>query len=126
VNENERVVRQYFDAWGKVPAADLADYFTEDAIYCDELGGEPIRGREAIRADLVGADARSGGPVDFGLELLRVVAEGDIVMTERAEWFGRGEQRREFRAVAVFELEDGRIKESRCYFDRDPSLPVPT
>ena len=121
LSENGRLIREYMDAWGQVPAADLADYFSEDAVYTDSLGGEVIRGREAIRRDLVRAEASTGGPVDFGMEILRFIESGNVVGTERAEWFGRGAQRREFRAVTIFEVADGKIRESRAYFDRDPS-----
>ena len=119
---NGELIRSYMAAWGKVPAAELADWFSEDALYTDALGGEVIRGREAIRRDLVRAEASTGGPVDFGMQLLRLIEDGNVVVTERAEWFGRGAQRREFRAVTVFEVAEGKIRESRAYFDRDPEL----
>ena len=80
MSDNERRIREYLDAWGKVPASDLADFFTEDALYCDELGGEPIRGREAIRAELARAELSTGGPVEFGIELLNLLAVGDVVI----------------------------------------------
>lgn len=121
MSDNLRLIREYMDAWGKIPAADLADYFTEDALYTDELGAKPIRGREAIRQELTRAEASLEGSREFGVEILRVLAEGDVVVVEREEWIGRGDHRREFRAVVLFEIEGGKIKESRCYFDRDPS-----
>ena len=125
MSDNLRLIREYMDAWGKIPAADLADYFTEDALYTDALGATPIRGREAIRRDLTRAEASLGGSREFGVEILRVLSEGDVVVVEREEWIGSGDQRREFRAVVLFEIEGGKIKESRCYFDRDPNASGP-
>jgi len=120
MSDNLRLIREYMNAWGKIPATELANYFTEDAFYTDDLTGKPILGRDAIRAEFERAEARSGDSRDFGVNLLRVLAAGETVVVEREEWIGTGESRREFRAVVFFEIRGDKIKESRCYFDRDP------
>ena len=78
VSDNERRIREYMDAWGKVPASELADFFTEDAIYCDELGGEPIQGREAIRAAIV--KVMAAAPPDMFFPTPWHVIEGNRVV----------------------------------------------
>ena len=126
MTDNARVITEYVNAWGKGPAGDLADYFTEDGIYYTLPGVEPLRGREAIRRSLNGeaqhvssTNPDSSGGVQLNVEILNLVADGDVVMMERSESVGSGENKIEFRAATVFLMEGGKIKMTRSYFDRD-------
>ena len=131
MTDNARVITEYVNAWGKGPAGDLADYFTEDAVYYTLAGAEPLRGREAIRRSFSGEaqHVRSTRPDPSGgvvleVEILHLVADGDVVMMERRESIGSGENKIEFCAATVFVMEGGKIKLTRSYFDRDMSTLV--
>ncbi len=131
MTDNASVITEYVNAWGKGPAGDLADYFTEDALYYTLSGVEPLRGREAIRRSLSGEEQHvsstrqdASAPVELRVEILHLVADGDVVMMERRESVGSGESKIEFCAATVFVMEGGKIKLTRSYFDRDMSTLV--
>jgi limonene-1,2-epoxide hydrolase len=50
-------------------------------------------------------------------EVRHIVAEGDIVMTERVDNFMVGERRISVPCMGIFELRDGKIAAWRDYWD---------
>jgi len=51
MTENERIVTDFCNAWSRMDADELADYFTPDGIY-HNIPMEPRQGREVIRENL--------------------------------------------------------------------------
>jgi limonene-1,2-epoxide hydrolase len=109
----ESIVREFCAAWSRLDPDELTSWFTEDAVY-HNMPMEPLKGREAIRAFLVGfLAAVTGGEFEFK----NVVADGDIVMTERVDHFELNGKRAGFPVMGIFELRDGKIAAWRDYFD---------
>ena len=78
---------------------------------------EPVVGREAVRAfieQFVGAF----GNIDF--QIKRQVADGNTVMNERVDVFTINGAEVALPVMGVFEVEDGKIKAWRDYFDMAP------
>jgi len=92
---------------------EFASYFIEEATWWNSPW-KPIKGREAIRETL-----RRGAQQMVALpwEVLHIVADGDVVMTERVDHFLVGDKRVSVPCMGVFELRDGKIAAWRDYWD---------
>lgn len=113
--DNAEIVRAFCAEWD-APALDgerIAPYFTEDAFY-HNIPMEPITGRDAIAAALSGM---AGVATSKGWEIVNLVAEGDVVMTERIDRFDAQGNAVALPVMGVFELRDGKIASWRDYFD---------
>src|SRR5712671_941078 len=82
------VVRRFCAAWSdNLGAAELAAFFTDDAVY-HNIPLEPVIGKEAI-AKNIASFIRPGAPgiesIDF--RVIHIAANGPIVMTERVDVF---------------------------------------
>ncbi len=107
------LIRQFIDACVRADCDEFASYFAEDAEWWN-APWEPVRGREAIRETLRrGAQHMKALP----WEIRRIVAEGDVVMTERVDHFMVGAARISVPCMGIFELRDGKIAAWRDYWD---------
>jgi limonene-1,2-epoxide hydrolase len=88
-------------------------YFTEDAVWWNAPWKE-IRGRTAI-----GQALRTGKEQMKALpwEVRHIVADGNIVMTERIDVFEIRGKRVSAPCMGIFELRDGKIAAWRDYWD---------
>jgi limonene-1,2-epoxide hydrolase len=109
----EAFVAAFVTAWPTGDARVLAEFFTEDAQYRNGPL-EPVVGRTAIVAALE-AVMEVGGRVS--VDVVHVVAEGRLVMTERVDYLELDGKRLALPVAGVFELEGPRIKAWRDYFD---------
>jgi limonene-1,2-epoxide hydrolase len=89
VSENETVIREFLKAWSRLDAKELASYFTDDGIY-HNMPLQPV---------------------------VNIVAAGDLVIAERVDRTKAGDKSVDLPCVGVFELENGKIKVFRDYFD---------
>jgi limonene-1,2-epoxide hydrolase len=111
--KNEQVIRDFIAAWSRLDPDELAGYFTEDGVYHNVPTG-PVRGREAVRKLIAGFIAPWTGT---RWEICHLVARGDLVIVERVDRTRMGEKGVDLPCLGVFELDDGRIREWRDYFD---------
>ena len=82
------VVHRFCAAWSdNIGAAELAAFFTDDAVY-HNIPLAPVTGREAI-ANTIAAFLRPGPPGIEGIEfrVINIAADGPVVMTERVDVF---------------------------------------
>ena len=113
----ERVIRDFMAAsivaWSSGDATALASFFSEDARYRN--GPLPsVRGRDLIIASLTEMMSM-GGEVD--VELIHMVDDGRVVMTERVDYVKFGDKTARLRIAGVFEVDNGVITAWRDYFD---------
>ncbi|MHB1583306.1 MAG: limonene-1,2-epoxide hydrolase family protein [Acidimicrobiales bacterium] len=106
------LVRSFCDAWPAEPAT-LAAYFADDAVY-HNIPLEPIRGRAAIEEAFVGFAAMAP---QIRFETRHLVADGDLVMTERVDHFTNDQGTISLPVMGAFEVRQGRIVAWRDYFD---------
>ncbi|MEZ0068244.1 limonene-1,2-epoxide hydrolase [Streptacidiphilus sp. MAP12-20] len=112
------VVGRFCAAWSdNMGAAELAAFFTGDAIY-HNIPLAPITGREAI-ADTITSFIRPGPPGIEHIEfrVINIAANGPVVMTERVDVFRLSDKSFELPVMGTFEVTDGKIKAWRDYFD---------
>jgi limonene-1,2-epoxide hydrolase len=113
----EAVVRDFIAAsisvWSSGDATTLAAFFSEDAEYRN--GPLPlVRGRDLIVLSLTEMMS-IGDEVD--IDLIHMVVDGPVVMTERVDYVKFGEKTAGLRIAGVFEVHNGVITAWRDYFD---------
>src|SRR6185312_4326545 len=87
------LVSRFCAAWGNdLGAEDLAAFFTDEAVY-HNIPFEPITGKENIANN------------------------GPVVLTERVDVFTLAGKTFDLRVMGAFEVNDGKIKAWRDYFD---------
>ena len=82
------VVRRFCAAWSDdASTAELAAFFTDDAVY-HNIPMAPVIGRENI-AKNIASFIRPGAPGIMGIKfrLIHIAANGPVVMTERVDAF---------------------------------------
>ena len=112
------VVRRFCAAWSdNVGAAELAAFFTDDAVY-HNIPLAPVNGRGAI-ANTFASLIRPGPPGIESIEfrIMNIAADGPVVMTERVDVFTLPGKRFELPVMGTFEVSDGKIIAWRDYFD---------
>jgi len=109
----EEVVTRLCEAFGRMDADELIQYFTDDAVY-HNVPLPPLRGRREIYGFLRGLPVRYEG---LEIDILRQITDGNLVMNERVDYFHREGKRIALPICGVFELEGEKIKSWREYFD---------
>jgi limonene-1,2-epoxide hydrolase len=112
------LVRRFCAAWSdNVGPAELAAYFTDDAVY-HNIPLAPVSGRQAI-ANTIASFIRPGPPGIERIEfrVINIAADGPVVMTERVDVFTLPGKSFELPVMGTFEVSDGKIKAWRDYFD---------
>ena len=112
------VVRRFCAAWSDdIGAAELAAFFTDDAVY-HNIPLAPVTGRDAI-ANNIATFIRPGAPGIEHIEfrVVHIATDGPVVMTERVDVFKLGHKSFEMPVMGIFEVSDGKIRAWRDYFD---------
>src|SRR5713101_5836062 len=98
MTENERIVTDFCNAWSRMDADELADYFTPVGIW-HNIPLESIQGREVIRERLKGLPQRFK---EFRIEILHQVSSGNLVMNERIDYMVRESGRVALPVMGIF------------------------
>jgi limonene-1,2-epoxide hydrolase len=109
----DALVTEFCAAWIRMDADELASYFTEDGVY-HNMPMAPAEGRAAIHAMLSGMKAMIA---NIRFEVHRQVANGNLVMNERTDHMVMGDKNISLPVVGVFEIDNGKIRAWRDYFD---------
>ena len=104
----------FIEAWPAADTTALGSFFSEDALY--QNGPlEPVRGRAAIESTFA-QFMKVGREVD--VEMIHMMAEGPIVMTERIDHLTMAERTTaSLPMIGVIEVHDGAVTAWRDYFD---------
>ncbi len=112
-SESIKFIRRFIEACVRADPDEFAGYFTDDAVWWNSPW-PPVKGRDAIRETLRrGAQAMQALP----WEILHIVADGDLVLTERIDNFTVRGARIRVPCMGIFELRDGKIYAWRDYWD---------
>ena len=111
--KNMALISEFIQACTRADPDEFASYFTEDAVWWNSPW-PPVKGRDAIRETL-----RRGSQKMAALpwEIRHLVADGNIVMTERVDHFLVNNKKVSVPCMGVFELQDGKIAAWRDYWD---------
>ncbi len=113
---NDRLIRDFLAAWEHRDTQYIIDCFAEDAVY-HSVPLTAIVGKPAIREFVDKfADVPPGR-----LEVHHQVASANVVMNERTDHITINGKAVTLPICGVFEIEDGRIRAWREYFDLGPA-----
>jgi limonene-1,2-epoxide hydrolase len=113
MSDNETIVRKFIAAWSRLDAEELASFFCDDGIYHNIPMG-PVEGRENVE-NLIRGFIGSWTATDW--EILNIASTGNLVFVERVDRTQAGDRSCDLPCNGVFELEGGKIKVWRDYFD---------
>ena len=113
--DNGQVVTDFIATFGKLDLEALMGFFTEDAVY-HNIPWPPATGRAAIRKVLEGFF--SGMNMTAAkFEVRYQVVKDNVVMNERVDYLTINGKKVSLPVMGVFEVENGKIKAWRDYFD---------
>jgi limonene-1,2-epoxide hydrolase len=113
---NDQLIRRFMNAWERRDSAFIIGCLTEDAVY-HSMPLTPIVGKEAVAAWVRGF----GGKPPGRLEVRHQVAASDVVMNERTDTIVLNGRAVTLPICAVFEMQGGKIRAWREYFDLAPA-----
>jgi limonene-1,2-epoxide hydrolase len=113
---NDSLVRDFMRAWERRDAEFIADCFTEDSVY-HSIPLSPIVGRAAIAEWVRGFAGVPPGRLDVHHQ----VASETVVMNERTDSITLNGRAVVLPICGVFDMQDGRIRAWREYFDLAPA-----
>jgi limonene-1,2-epoxide hydrolase len=113
---NDAMIREFVAAWERRDTEHIVNAFADDGVY-HSVPLTPIVGKEAIRQFVAGFEGVPAGR----LEVHHQVASGNIVMNERTDYITLNGEPVTLPICGVFEIENGRIKAWREYFDLTPA-----
>ena len=111
--KNIALISQFIQACVRADPDEFASYFTEDAIWWNSPW-PPVKGRDAIRETLHRGSQRMAA---LPWEIRHIVADGNIVLTERVDHFLVNNKKVSVPCMGVFELQGGKIAAWRDYWD---------
>jgi limonene-1,2-epoxide hydrolase len=110
---SEDVVRAFCDAFARRDLDEILGFFTDDAVY-HNIPFAPVQGHDAIRTVL---ETFVPGSPEVEFEVVHLASDGPVVHTERIDRMTFGGKPIEVAVAGVFEVEGGRIRAWRDYFD---------
>jgi limonene-1,2-epoxide hydrolase len=111
----EAVVRSLLDSLVAGDRDAALEHFSDDATYNVSAWQEPIRGSDAIRADL---ERQAGIFSNFRYQILNIVSTDSVVFTERLDSIDIGGEEIQLHWASVHEIgTDGRVRAARDYYD---------
>ena len=113
MNKNENIIREFISTWSELNADKLSEFFTEDGIY-HNIPMKPVQGREEVK-QFITAFIKPWTSTTW--DLLSIASEGDLVIAERLDRTQAGEKSVDLPCVGIFQMEEGKIKSWRDYFD---------
>ncbi|MBA4011372.1 MAG: limonene-1,2-epoxide hydrolase [Phenylobacterium sp.] len=113
MDQNEQTIRDFIAAWSRLDPDELVAFFTEDGTY-HNMPARPVTGRENLRGFITGF---LRGWTSTEWDVLTLMSRGDTVIAERLDRTMVGAVAVDLPCCGVFEMQDGKIKVWRDYFD---------
>jgi limonene-1,2-epoxide hydrolase len=110
---NEQIIRNFITAWSALDVDELVSYFSVDGTYYN-MPTSPVTGQENLKQFIAGF-IRAWESTDW--EVLNLIAKGDIVVAERIDHTVVAGSPVDLPAFGIFEMENGKIKIWRDYFN---------
>ena len=109
---NTEVVMNFIQAWNDKDWDAIEDAFTDDVVY-HNIPMERLEGKAAASAGI-----RAMQPQSVDWQVLNIAENGNVVLTERVDNFVMQDGKEiSVPVMGTMEIEDGKIKAWRDYFD---------
>ena len=109
---NSQIVLDFVDSWNRMDWDSVLAALTDDVIY-HNIPMDELKGKEAAAGFILGMKPKA---VDW--EVLNIAEAGNTVLTERVDRFTLdGDKKVALPVMGTFEIQDGKIKAWRDYFD---------
>ncbi|PKQ04488.1 MAG: limonene-1,2-epoxide hydrolase [Alphaproteobacteria bacterium HGW-Alphaproteobacteria-12] len=113
MTDNEKIIRDFIGTWSRLNTDEIVSYFTPDGIYHNMML-DPVKGQAALKAFIKGFIANWS---DTKWEIVTLISKGDLVVAERVDRTKAGGKPVALPCCGVFEMENGKIRTWRDYFD---------
>ena len=113
MSDNVQTIKAFIAAWSNLDVDELVGYFCEDGIYYN-MPAQPVQGHEKLKLFIEGFIAKW---TKTTWETLNIIGEGNVVIVERLDRTEVGDIKVDLPCCGVFEMEEGKIKIWRDYFD---------
>jgi len=110
---NAEIITEFVNAWSNMDPDALAEYFTEDGCYYN-MPTQPVKGRAAVKEFIRNFLANW---TETQWDILNIAEVGDVVFCERLDRTKTTQGNVDLPCAGIFEMENGKIKEWRDYFD---------
>jgi limonene-1,2-epoxide hydrolase len=111
------LVTEFLATWDRGDIDSMLDLFTDDAVY-HNMPMDPLVGKPAIREFVTQAVAAMPGGLHA--EIHCQLVGGNTVMNERTDSFTLNGSKYALPVCGVFEIENGKVKAWRDYYDGMP------
>lgn len=118
MSDNETVIRNFISAWVRLDPDELVEFFTPDGVY-HNMPTQPVAGRDDLRTFIAGF---IGSWTSTEWDVLTLISKGDVVVAERLDRTLVGDKAVNLPCCGVFEMQGGKIKVWRDYFDMQTYL----
>lgn len=106
-------ITAFIDAWDAYDLEKIYSFMADDIVWQD-MPLSTVTGIDQVRAKMDGFP----GVEACGFDTHHIAANGNVVLTERTDWFEMKGKKRTIRVMGTFELnEAGKIAKWRDYFD---------
>jgi limonene-1,2-epoxide hydrolase len=106
-------IRRFCEDWSRLDTDLMMSYFAGEPTY-HNMPGPPAVGTVAVRATI---ERFLSNWQSTTWDVVNVAAAGNVVFAERVDRTDAGGKHVDLPCVGVFELEDGKIRAWRDYFD---------
>jgi len=106
-------ITAFIAAWDEFDVEKIYSFMADDIVW-EDVPLTTVTGIDQVRAKLDGfKDVEAAG-----FDTHQIAANGNVVLTERTDWFQLKGRRRTIRVMGTFELNnEGKIAKWRDYFD---------
>jgi len=106
-------ITAFIAAWDEFDLEKIYSFMADDIVW-EDVPMTTVTGIDQVRAKM---DAFQGVEA-AGFDTHQIAANGNVVLTERTDWFQIKGRRRTIRVMGTFELNnEGKIAKWRDYFD---------
>ena len=113
MSDNVQTIKDFIAAWSNLDSDELVGYFSEDGIYYN-MPTQPVQGKEQLK-QFIGSFISNWTKTNW--DTLNIISKGDVVIAERLDRTEVGDIKVDLPCCGVFEMEEGKIKVWRDYFD---------
>lgn len=113
MSESEMFIRKFIEAWSRLDVDELVEFFTDDGVY-HNMPIDPIKGKADLK-NFIGAFLANWTSTNW--DVLTLISKDDVVIAERVDHINVSGVHIDLPCCGVFQLEGGKIKVWRDYFD---------